>query len=57
MGKSLLCKFGFHKPDPYLFQTVTRQHWPSGKKYRRNYIICRRCGKRLWTMAKGRRDA
>lgn len=47
MSKPLLCKLGFHKPDKRNYIKVERRHWPSKKKYHRNYIICQRCGKML----------
>ena len=47
--KSLLCKLGFHKPDNDKYERVVRYHrtYKKGKKYHRNYVICKRCGKRL----------
>ena len=49
--KNILCKLGFHKPYEYGYLKVTRRH-KSGKKYHRNYVICKRCGKMLHTFAK-----
>lgn len=46
MKKPILCKLGFHRADKYRYETVTRKH-QNGKKYRRNYVVCKRCGKRI----------
>ena len=43
--KNILCKLGFHKPDKYHYETAIIQK--GRHKYRRNYAMCRRCGKRL----------
>lgn len=56
--KSLLCKLGIHKPDEFNYTTVTYYrigHSGRGSKYRRNYEICARCGKRLDPLNKKRR--
>lgn len=50
MRKPLLCRLGFHKPDKYIYVTVTKTHTSTrpgrtDKKFRRNYAICSRCGK------------
>ena len=53
---SILCKLGFHKPDMGVYLRVKRKN---GKhKWHRNYVICRRCGKAVYTFAvnKERRD-
>lgn len=45
--KNLLCKLGFHHPDKYRYLTVRKtrgQH-----KWHTNYVVCRRCGKRIAT--------
>lgn len=47
--KPLLCKLGLHQPDKETYIKVTRYRWTSKKKYHRNYVICRRCGKCLYT--------
>lgn len=49
--KNILCKLGIHKPYKYGYLKVTRCH-ANGKKYRRNYVVCMKCGKRLYTFAK-----
>ena len=49
--KGILCKLGFHSPDKYGYMKVTRRH-KNGKKYHRNYVVCKRCGKMLSTFAK-----
>lgn len=47
--KNILCKMGFHKPDKYRYVTFIKQR---GKhKYRRNYAICLRCGKTLYSVS------
>lgn len=49
--KNILCKLGFHSPDKYEYIVVTRRH-KNGKKYHKNFIICKKCGKRLRSFAK-----
>lgn len=46
MRKPILCRLGFHKPDPVNYIKVYKSH-RNGKTYTRNYTVCRRCGKRL----------
>lgn len=44
--KHILCKLGFHKIDRYKY---IRVHYRNGKhKWHKNYVICQRCGKRMW---------
>ena len=50
MKKPILCKLGFHQADKYRYEQVTRRH-QNGKKYHRNYVVCKRCGKRLRTFS------
>ena len=51
--KNLLCKLGLHKPSKDTYITEIRTHANLRKKrshgslYRRNYQVCKRCGKRL----------
>lgn len=42
---NILCKIGFHKADPYLYHVVRKRN--GRHKWHTNYIVCRRCGKRL----------
>ena len=51
MKKPILCKLGFHREDKDIYREVTRYH-QNGKAYHRNYIICKRCGKRLYPFSK-----
>ena len=46
--KPLFCRLGFHRPNNYMYEPVTRYHL-NGKTYRKNYIVCKGCGKRLGT--------
>lgn len=51
--KNLLCKLGFHHPDKYRYLTVRKtrgQH-----KWHTNYVVCRRCGKRIATFGVNKR--
>lgn len=50
--KNLFCKLGFHKPSKDTYITEIRRHraWRKrrhGILYRRNFQVCKRCGKRL----------
>lgn len=50
IGK-LLCSLGFHKPDKYNILVERRQ---KGKhKWHKNYVVCERCGKRLYSFSRG----
>lgn len=51
--KPFLCKLGFHKPanTTYLRVRKCRHNYNGSHKWHRNYVICRRCGKRLATFA------
>ena len=53
MKKPILCKLGFHQADKYKYEQVTRRH-QNGKKYHKNYVICKRCGKRLRSFSVGK---
>lgn len=48
--KPMFCRFGFHRPHKGMYEQVTRYHL-NGKKYNKNYIICKGCGKRLGSVA------
>lgn len=48
--KNIRCKLGLHKPLEGYCMVIIRQH-KNGKKYRRNYRICKRCGKKLGALA------
>lgn len=49
MRKPILCRLGLHKLDRSCYFVVERRHWPSKKKYHRNYSVCERCGKLIGT--------
>ncbi|MBQ8331111.1 MAG: hypothetical protein IJX94_01260 [Clostridia bacterium] len=49
--KNILCKLGFHRQEKDFYLRVTRHH-KNGMAYHRNYVVCKRCGKRLATLAK-----
>lgn len=53
MKKPILCKLGFHRADKDRYEKVTRRH-QNGKAYHRNYVVCKRCGKRLYPISKGK---
>lgn len=46
--KNILCRLGIHAADEHGYVRVTRRHKHGGKKYHRNYVICKRCGKWLY---------
>ena len=47
--KNILCKLGRHKADKYRYATF---FYKNGKhKWRRNYAICRRCGKVMYAIS------
>lgn len=50
MRKPILCRLGLHKLDRFCYFVVERRHWPSKKKYHRNYSVCERCGKLIGTI-------
>ena len=54
--KNILCMLGFHKPDETTYIEETRYHNSGkkhhGKKYHKNYLVCKRCGKKLRSFAK-----
>ena len=46
---NLLCKLGVHAPDKYKY---LQAHKIKGRhKWHRNYVVCRRCGKRVITFS------
>lgn len=48
----LRCRLGFHQADERFYLVERRQR---GKhKWHKNYTICKHCGKRLHSFAKGR---
>lgn len=51
---NILCKLGFHKPSKteYVRVRITKKR-PLKKVhvYHKNYQVCERCGKRLYTFA------
>ncbi len=49
--KNLICMLGIHSPDKYSYVEITRTH-TNGKKYHKNYLVCKRCGKMLFTFSK-----
>lgn len=54
--KPALCKLGFHKQDKTMYLLVKKRS--RFGKWHKNYVICERCGKRLFSFAiqKMRRD-
>lgn len=50
---NILCKLGFHKPAMGVYLRVKRI---KGKhKWHRNYVICSRCGKAIYSFAVNRK--
>lgn len=50
IGK-LLCWLGCHKPD--IYNPVVEKRQKGKHKWHKNYIVCERCGKRLYSFTKG----
>lgn len=53
--KNILCVLGFHKPDKYRYLRADKYH-KNGTVYHRNYVVCERCGKRLFKFGKEKKN-
>ncbi len=50
MNRPILCRLGLHSPDRDKYVRVQRR---CGRhKWARNYIVCRRCGRLVYSMKK-----
>lgn len=50
--KNILCILGWHKPDEDGYVTLIKCR---GKhRFRRNYAVCKRCGKTLYSVSLNR---
>lgn len=47
----VLCWVGLHTPDKHY--TVTERRQRGKHKWHKNYVVCKRCRKRLYSFARG----